>query len=96
MDQSAIDEVAKIFLRARQTGERLDPLPAHLKPKDFADSRAVMAALDALVGERILGTKIAAIGSALAAVLKGGYVPAKRNGEPIVIPFTIRVDFRVH
>jgi 2-keto-4-pentenoate hydratase len=60
MDQAAIDEVARTFLRARQTGERLGPLPAHLKPKDFADSRAVMAAVDALVGERILGTKIAA------------------------------------
>jgi 2-keto-4-pentenoate hydratase len=60
MDQAAIDEVARTFLRARQTGERLGPLPAHLKPKDFADSRAVMAAVDTLVGERILGTKIAA------------------------------------
>jgi len=60
MDQAAIDEVARTFLRARQTGERLDPLPAHLKPKDFADSCAVMAAVDTLVGERILGTKIAA------------------------------------
>jgi 2-keto-4-pentenoate hydratase len=60
MDQSAIDEVAKIFLRARQTGERLGPLPAHLKPRDFADSCAVMAAVDTLTGERILGTKIAA------------------------------------
>jgi 2-keto-4-pentenoate hydratase len=60
VDQAAIDEVARTFLRARQTGERLGPLPAHLKPKDFADSRAVMAALDALIGERILGTKIAA------------------------------------
>jgi 2-keto-4-pentenoate hydratase len=60
VDQAAIDEVARTFLRARQTGERLGPLPAHLKPKDFADSRAVMAALDALIGERIVGTKIAA------------------------------------
>ena len=60
MDQAAIDEVARTFLRARQTGERLDPLPAHLKPKDFADSCAVMATVDTLVGERILGTKIAA------------------------------------
>ena len=60
MDQSAIDEVAKLFMRARQTGERLDPLPAHLKPKDFADSQAVMAAVDKLVAEPIVGTKIAA------------------------------------
>ena len=60
MDQSAIDEVAKTFMRARRTGERLDALPAHLKPKDFAGSRAVMDAVDKLVGEKIVGTKIAA------------------------------------
>ena len=44
MDQAAIDEVAKMFLRARQTGERLPPLPARLKPKNFADSCSVMDA----------------------------------------------------
>src|SRR5258708_39584367 len=60
MDQSAIDEVAQIFMRARRTGERLDPLPARLKPKNFKDSRAVMDAVDKLVGEPIVGTKIAA------------------------------------
>jgi 2-keto-4-pentenoate hydratase len=60
MDQTAIDEVARTFLRARQTGERLGALPAHLKPKDFAESCAVMEAVDRLVGDRILGTKIAA------------------------------------
>ena len=60
MDQSAIDELAQTFMRARQTGERLDALPAHLKPKNFADSCAVMDAVDKLVGERIVGTKIAA------------------------------------
>ena len=60
MDQSAIDELAQTFIRARRTGERLDALPAHLKPKNFADSRAVMDAVDKLVGERIVGTKIAA------------------------------------
>ena len=60
MDQSAIDELAQTFMRARQTGERLDALPPHLKPKNFADSCAVMDAVDRLVGERIVGTKIAA------------------------------------
>ena len=60
MDQAAIDEVAKTFMRARQTGERLDALPARLAPKNFADSCAVMDAVDKLVGERIVGTKIAA------------------------------------
>ena len=60
MDQSAIDELAQTFMRARRTGERLDALPAHLKPKNFADSCAVMDAVDKLVGERIVGTKIAA------------------------------------
>ena len=60
MDQAAIDEVAQTFMRARRTGERLDPLPARLKPKNFANSRAVMDAVDKLVGERIVGTKIAA------------------------------------
>jgi 2-keto-4-pentenoate hydratase len=60
MDQAAIDEVAKTFLRARQTGERLDLLPPRLKPKNFVDSCAVMDAVDRLVGEPIIGTKIAA------------------------------------
>ena len=60
MDQSAIDEVAQTFMRARRTGERLDALPQHLKPKNFADSCAVMDAVDRLVGERIVGTKVAA------------------------------------
>jgi 2-keto-4-pentenoate hydratase len=60
MDPSAIDELAQTFMRARQTGERLDGLPAHLKPKNFIDSRAVMDAVDRLVGEPIAGTKIAA------------------------------------
>ena len=53
-------KLAQTFMRARQTGERLDALPAHLKPKNFADSCAVMDAVDKLVGERIVGTKIAA------------------------------------
>ena len=60
MDQSAIDEVAKLLARARQTGERLDPLPPRLKPQNFADSCAVMDAVDRVVGDRIVGTKIAA------------------------------------
>jgi 2-keto-4-pentenoate hydratase len=60
MDQSAIDELATTFMRARQTGERLDPLPARLAPKNFKDSCAVMDAVDKLVGEPIVGTKIAA------------------------------------
>jgi 2-keto-4-pentenoate hydratase len=60
MDQSAIDEAARTFIRARQTGERLGALPAGIAPKNFADSRAVMDAVDKLVGETIAGTKIAA------------------------------------
>ena len=60
MDQSAIEELAQTFMRARRTGERLDALPQHLKPKNFADSCAVMDAVDRLVGERIVGTKVAA------------------------------------
>jgi 2-keto-4-pentenoate hydratase len=60
MHQSAIEELAQTFMRARQTGERLDALPQHLKPNNFADSCAVMNAVDKLVGERIVGTKIAA------------------------------------
>lgn len=59
MDQSAVDELARMLVRARTTGERLDPLPARLKPQNFIDSCAVMAAVDALVGDRIIGTKIA-------------------------------------
>jgi 2-keto-4-pentenoate hydratase len=60
MDQSAIDELAQTFMRARQTGERLDALPAHLKPKNFAEACAVMDAVDRLVDDDIAGTKIAA------------------------------------
>src|SRR5262245_1975873 len=60
MDQAAVDQVAQIFLRARQNGERLDPLPAAIAPKNFADSCAVMDAVDKLVGDDIVGTKIAA------------------------------------
>ena len=60
MDQSAIDELAQTFIRARNTGERLDALPPRLAPKNFVESQAVMAAVDKLVGEPIVGTKIAA------------------------------------
>jgi 2-keto-4-pentenoate hydratase len=60
MDQAAIDEVAAMLVRARTTGERLDALPARLKPKNFTDSRAVMDAVDRMIGDRIVGTKIAA------------------------------------
>src|SRR3954449_1846406 len=60
MDQPAIDELAKTFMRARQTGERLDRLPARLAPRNFKESCAVMDAVDRLVGEAIVGTKIAA------------------------------------
>jgi 2-keto-4-pentenoate hydratase len=60
MNQSAIDELAQTFMRARRTGERLDALPAHLAPRNFIESQAVMAAVDKLVGEPIVGTKIAA------------------------------------
>lgn len=60
MDQSAIDEVANIFLRARQSGERLDRLPPRLAPVNFKDSCAVMDAVDRLVADDIVGTKIAA------------------------------------
>ena len=60
MDQIAIDEVARIFMRARQTGERLDALPWRIAPKNFAESCAVMDAVDRLVGDDIVGTKIAA------------------------------------
>ena len=60
MQQAAIDEVARIFMRARETGERIDPLPAAIAPKNFAESCAVMDAVDSLVGDDIVGTKIAA------------------------------------
>ena len=60
MDQAAIDEVAKMLVRARTTGERLEALPARLKPTNFADSLAVMDAVDRIVGDKIVGTKIAA------------------------------------
>lgn len=60
MDQTAIDELAKTFLHARQTGERLDALPARLAPKNFVESCAVMDAVDRLVGDESVGTKIAA------------------------------------
>jgi 2-keto-4-pentenoate hydratase len=60
MDQSAIDEAARLFVRARETGQRLGPLPAHLKPANFAESCAVIDAVDRLIGDRIVGTKIAA------------------------------------
>ena len=38
MDQAAVEEVAKLFVQARKTGERLDALPARLKSANFADS----------------------------------------------------------
>ena len=38
MDQAAVDEVAKLLVQARNTGARLDPLPARLKPANFADA----------------------------------------------------------
>src|SRR5438874_13565157 len=60
MNQAAVDEVANLFVRARKTGERLEELPARLKPLNFADSCAVMEAVDRIVGEQIVGTKIAA------------------------------------
>jgi 2-keto-4-pentenoate hydratase len=60
MNQAAIDEVAKLFVQARNSGARLDALPARLKPANFADSRAVMDAVDRMVGDKIIGTKIAA------------------------------------
>jgi 2-keto-4-pentenoate hydratase len=60
MDQPAVDTVADMLVRARRTGERLDALPTHLKPRNFAESCAVMDAVDRLVGDRIIGTKIAA------------------------------------
>ncbi len=60
MESAAVEEVARLFLHARLTGERLDPLPARLAPKNFADSCAVMDALDRLVGDDIVGIKVAA------------------------------------
>lgn len=60
MDQTAIDEAASILMRARNTGERLDALPTRLAPTSFAESCAVMDAVDRLVGDKIVGTKIAA------------------------------------
>jgi len=60
MDQAAVEEVAKLFVQARKTGERLDALPARLKSANFADSLAVMGAVDRMVGETSIGTKIAA------------------------------------
>ena len=60
MDRAAIEEVAQAFLRARQTGERLDPLPARLAPQSFVEACAVMEAVDRLVADDIVGTKIAA------------------------------------
>ena len=60
MNPAAVDEVAKLFVQARTTGQRLDALPARLKPASFADSCAVMDAVDRIVGEKIIGTKIAA------------------------------------
>ena len=38
MDPTAIDELAKTFMRARRTSERLDALPARLAPQNFQDS----------------------------------------------------------
>ena len=60
MDQAAVDEVARTVMRARQTGERLDALPSRLAPKNFAESCAVMDAVDRLLADDIVGTKIAA------------------------------------
>ena len=60
MDPAAIDEVARAFMHARQTGERLDALPSRIAPKNFADACAVMDAVDKLVGDDVVGTKIAA------------------------------------
>src|SRR5262245_60898731 len=60
MDKGTIDEVARLLVRARQTGDRLDSLPARLKPASFVESCAVMDAVDRLLGDRISGTKIAA------------------------------------
>lgn len=60
MDQAAIEEVAQLFIQARNTGVRLDALPPRLKPANFEESRAVMDAVDRIVGDAIVGTKIAA------------------------------------
>ena len=60
MDQAAVDQVAELFVHARNTGVRLDALPERLKPTSFEESRAVMDAVDRRVGDTIVGTKIAA------------------------------------
>lgn len=60
MDQAAVEEVARLFVNARNTGARLDALRGPLKPANFSDSLAVMDAVDRMVGEPIVGTKIAA------------------------------------
>ena len=60
MDQTAVEEVAQLLVSARNTGQRLDALPPDRKPANFTDSLAVMAAVDRIVGDRIIGTKIAA------------------------------------
>ena len=76
MDQAAIDEVARAFMRARETGERLDALPSRIAPKNFAESCAVMDAVDRLVGDDIVGTKIAAKPGAEEIVSKMPAAPA--------------------
>lgn len=60
MDQASVEQVAAMFMQARQNGERLGRLPASLAPRNFKDSCAVMEAVDRLVGDEIVGTKIAA------------------------------------
>jgi len=59
MDQSAIDELATIFMRRadRRAHRCLAGTP---QAEEFKDSCAVMDAVDKLVGEPIVGTKIAA------------------------------------
>ena len=47
-------ELASAIYHSARTGERVDALPAHLAPKDFAESRAVMDAVDKLVGASFL------------------------------------------
>lgn len=60
MDQTAVEELATLLVQARNTAARLDPLPERLKPANFAESLAVMDAVDRIVSDRIVGTKIAA------------------------------------
>src|SRR4051812_46934393 len=60
MEQAAVDEVARMFTRARKTGERLDPLPMHLKPRTFSDAWDVIQAVDRIECDTVVGTKIAA------------------------------------